>query len=81
MELSKSSLPSAISLRMSSPKSVFCQANHGRVKREGSSLWNDSWMKPVPASVSTSIWRQWRNSASSVEVKARIMIDIGHTIS
>ncbi len=42
MELSRSSLPSFTSLVMSSPKSVFCHANQGRVKWSGSFTSNDS---------------------------------------
>lgn len=36
----------------------FCQANQGRVKLAGSSLWNDSCMNPVPASVFINILKQ-----------------------
>ena len=55
---SKSTLPSSIKWRTSSPNSVFCQANHGRVYRSGLSLWNDSCISPVPASERISISRQ-----------------------
>ena len=38
-------------------------------------------MKPVPASVSISIFRQWRNSSSSVAVKAFIIMLMGHAMA
>ena len=66
---------------MSSPKRVFCQANQGRVKRVASSLWKLSCMKPVPASVRMSISMQAFISASSVLVKARIMMLMGQGMS
>ena len=62
---SKSTLPSSIKWRTSSPNSVFCQANHGRVYRSGLSLWNDSCISPVPASVRISISRQRKISAET----------------
>ena len=65
---------------MSSPKRVFCQANHSRVKSEGLSTLNDSCMKPVPASVAKSMAMQSRISLSSVEVKAFIMMLIGQAM-
>ncbi len=51
MEFSRSVFPSFTSFNMSSPKSVFCQANHARVKFAASWREKDSCMNPVPASV------------------------------
>ena len=51
MEFSRSVFPSFTSLRISSPKRVFCQANHARVKSAASWREKLSCMKPVPASV------------------------------
>ena len=81
MELSKSTLFSFTSFNMSSPKSVFCQANHGRVKFAASWREKDSCMKPVPASVVIRATMQSRISASSSDVKARIMMLMGQIIS
>ena len=78
---SKSALPSLINLITNSPNSVFCHANHGRVNFDASSLWNDSWMKPMPASVFSNIFMQKRISSSLWAVKHFIMIDIGHGMS
>ena len=66
---------------MSSPKSVFCHANHARVKLVGSSTLNDSCMNPVPASVDMSISIQYLISSSSSLVKAFIMMLMGHAMS
>src|ERR1017187_2868414 len=63
-----------------SPNSVFAHANHGRVNFPALSLSNDSCINPVPAVVSRSQRRHCRISCSSVEVSARYIIDIGHTI-
>ena len=81
MEFSKSVLPSFTSLRINSPKRVFCQANHARVKFAASCRENDSCIKPVPASVVISWQMQSRISASSSDVKARIMMLMGQIIS
>ena len=62
---------------MSSPKRPFAQANQGRVKCAESSLSNDSWMKPVPASVTVNSLRQVRMTAGSVALIARQISDIG----
>ena len=78
---SKSALPSLINLITNSPNSVFCHANHGRVNFDASSLWNDSWMNPMPASVFSSIFMQKRISSSLWAVKHFIMIDIGQGMS
>jgi len=56
MLFNKSSLPLSISVMINSPNKVFCHANHGLVKFLGSSLWKDSCIKPVPASVSINIF-------------------------
>src|SRR5882757_6203854 len=68
------------SLTVNSPKRVLAQANHARVNTCGSSFWKDSCIKPVPAVVLRSQRRHSRISASSVEVSARMMIDIGQII-
>ena len=67
--------------RMSSPKRVFCHANHSRVKTSALSLWKDSCMNPVPASVVISWQMQCCISSSLSDVKARIMMLIGHITS
>ena len=66
---------------MSSPKSVFCHANQSLVNFEASSLLKLSCMNPVPASVFINISTHSFISLSSWDVKARIMIDIGQTMS
>src|ERR1017187_3757925 len=63
-----------------SPNSVFAHANHDRVNFAALSLSNDSCINPVPAVVSRSQRRHCLISRSSVEVNARYIIDIGHTI-
>ena len=68
-------------LRISSPKRVFCHANHSRVKVSLSCRWNDSCMKPVPASVVISWQMQSRISWSSSLVNAFIMMLIGQMTS
>ena len=78
--LSSGALPSAMSFSTSSPKSVFCQANQGRVKSEASSLLNDSWMNHMPASVFSKVRIHQRISSSSCDVKHFIMMLMGHTI-
>ena len=75
------SLPSSIILSINSPKRVFCQANHSLVKDSELFLWKDSWMNPVPASVVIRLQMQSRISSSSSDVKALIIMLIGHIIS
>ena len=67
--------------RISSPKRVFCHANHSRVKTSLLSLWKDSCMKPVPASVVMSWQMQCWISSSLSDVKALIMMLIGQITS
>ena len=81
MLFSTFSLPSFTNLIISSPNNVFCQANQSRVKFVGSSLWKLSCIKPVPASVRISVSMHHLISASSVEVKAFIIIDMGQGMS
>ena len=81
MLFSKSSLPSFTSFRMSSPNNVFCHANQARVNLAGLSLWKDSCIKPVPASVSINIFTQVLISSSFWLVKAFIMMLIGQAMS
>ena len=81
MEFSRSVFPSFTSLRISSPKRVFCQANHARVKSAASWREKLSCMNPVPASVVISWQMQSRISSSSVAVKARIIMLMGQIIS
>ena len=64
MEFSRSVFPSFTSLRISSPKRVFCHANHGRLKFAASWREKDSCMKPVPASVVIRATMQSRISLS-----------------
>src|SRR6266702_47039 len=76
-ELASNAGRSCASFKISSPKSVFAHAHHGRVKSDALSHWNDSCMNPVPAVVSRSQRKHWRISLSSIEVSARNMIDMG----
>ena len=80
-ELSKSILPSFTSFTINSPKREFCHANQARVKFVASSLWNDSCIKPVDASVAINIFMHSAISLSSVLVNAYIIILIGHSMS
>lgn len=81
MLFNKSIFPSLTSFRINSPNNVFCHANHARVNFLESSLWNDSCMNPVPASVSISIFIQNFISSSSWLVNAFIIILIGQIMS
>ena len=56
--------------KTSSPKRVLAQANHLRVKFDGSSLWKLSCINPVPPSVSRRVFTHQATSLSSALVIA-----------
>ena len=62
---------------MSSAKRELAQENHLLVNFLSSVMLYDSCMKKVPAVVRASVAKQPAISSSSVDVIARMMIDIG----